>query len=379
MAVVAAASATHLLNLATAAHANLFLFFAAIVVSAWYAGRGPGWLAVALSAAAVDYFFFWSPNSMDWPTIGHVSWLIAFIACAMATNMVSLRRRYMEDMLRRHRDELDARVRIRTVELQQRNEELAAEVADRARAEASLRETQNELARASRALTAAELTASIAHEINQPLAASVTNGEAALNWLKRTPPDFVKARESITASVASAERASEIIGGMRLLMSGARPFHVVADVNALIDEVLLLARSELFRKNVAIRRKAQDRLPVIVGDPIQLQQLILNLVNNAIDSFDDVSDRMREIIITSDTTDRGALRIAVEDNGEGFDEADTNRIFKPFYSTKREGMGIGLSICRTIAQVHGGTINARLRRPHGAVFEIELPARRRHD
>ena len=379
LAVAAATAAMHLLSPAAPAHLDLLLFFAAIAISAWYCGRGPGWLAVGLSALAVDYLFFWSSASRVWPQANHASWMIAFALCAALINIISLRRRNMEIMDRRHRDELQARVRIQALELQQRNEELATEIADRVQAETKLRDAQNELARASRAMTAAELTASISHEIKQPLSSVIANGEAALNWLKRSPPDLSKAKNSVTAGVESAGRVSEIVDSMRLLMAGARPFHVIDDLNELVDEVLLIAAPDFREHGITVIRNLHPRLRPVMGDPIQLRQLILNLVNNAIDALSIVEDRTREISISTELSGFGNVRFSVADTGSGFVETDVSGVFKPFYSTKQDGMGIGLTICKTIAQIHGGFIDARPNVPHGAVFQVEFPARKPHD
>src|SRR5262245_33633779 len=184
IAVAIACIATYLLDIAAPESPNLFLFFGSIVVTAWFAGAGPGWLAVVLSILAVDYFFSPPIYVLDL-SAKDIPWFTAFALCAVATNALSLQRRRMESMLRQARDELEQRVRERTRDLQQSNDKLTAATKERALAEAALRETQNELARAARIMTVTELTASIAHEVNQPLAAVVANSEAALNWLKR--------------------------------------------------------------------------------------------------------------------------------------------------------------------------------------------------
>ena len=184
IAVAIGVGATHLLGLTDPESPNLFLFFAAIVVSAWFAGTIPGWLSVILSTAAVDYFFIPPIYVLDL-SAKDIPWLVTFAVCSIITNALSLQRRRAEALLIQARDELEVRVRQRTLDLQEANERLVAETAEHTRAEALLRETQNELSRAARIATVTELTASIAHEVNQPLAAIVANGEAALNWLGR--------------------------------------------------------------------------------------------------------------------------------------------------------------------------------------------------
>jgi C4-dicarboxylate-specific signal transduction histidine kinase len=376
--VTVACGATYLLDLAAPESPNLFLFFGAIVIVAWYLGAGPGWLAVILSTVAVDYFFIpplyiLDLSAKDFP------WLVAFIACSVATNALSLKRRRLEAMLLQARDELEQRVHERTLELQHTNDALVAEAAERARAEAALRETQNELARAARIMTVAELTASITHEIKQPLAAVVASGEAALNWLKRSPPALSEADESIGAVIAAAERAADVMSKIRSLMTRAAPALTELDISELVSSVMMLVQASLARRSIFVECHLQPEPPPVVGDRIQLQQLVLNLIHNAVDAMADISDRKRELIVTTRHADDNRVAISVEDCGRGFADADITKCFQPFYSTKLDGMGMGLSICRTIAESHGGTIGARSRLPHGAIFEVNLPAGERHE
>jgi C4-dicarboxylate-specific signal transduction histidine kinase len=373
VAVAVACGATYLLNIAAPESSNLFLFFASIVVAAWYAGAGPGWLAVGLSIIAVDYFFSPPIYVLDL-SAKDIPWLAAFVACAVVTNAMSLQRRRMEAMLRQARDELEQRVRERTLDLQQSNDKLTAATVERSVAEAALRETQNELARAARILTVTELTASIAHEVNQPLAAVVANSEAALNWLKRSPPALREANESIAAVVMAGERASDVIGRIRSLMTNGAPILATVDMNELVDNVIVLVHTSLVKRNITVTCRLEPESLPILGDRIQLQQLLLNLINNAADAMAQVFDRDRKLVVKTRHI-KDNVTITVEDTGHGLADVDTTKLFQPFYSTKQDGMGMGLSICRTIAESHSGTIRAMSRSPYGAAFQVELPLR----
>jgi C4-dicarboxylate-specific signal transduction histidine kinase len=373
LAVLVAGFGSAVLDYASPGTHNLFLFFAAIAISALYAGAGPGWFSVALSAFAADYFFLPPLYHIEFGA-EEISWLVAFVACGVATSAVSLRRRRMEETLRRTRDDLEDRMHARTLELRQLNVKLIEEMTERIRAEKALRQTQCELARASRIMTVAELTASIAHEINQPLAAVVSNGEAAQNWLRRSPPAIQEVTESVAAVVTAGVRSAEIITRIRRLITKAIPRQTTIEVNELVGQVLTLAHSDLTRRGIAIECRLAPALPPVTGDRVQLQQVLLNLVNNASDAMAEVLDRPRELIVETRACDEDTVSIVVTDSGHGLCIADTSRIFQPFYSTKQDGMGIGLSVCRTVIEAHGGSIRATKRQPYGAVLEVDLPA-----
>jgi C4-dicarboxylate-specific signal transduction histidine kinase len=285
----------------------------------------------------------------------------------------------MEQALHRTRDELEDRIRARTLELQQLNEKLIEEMTERTRAETALRQTQCELARAARIMTVAELTASIAHQINQPLAAVVSNGEAAQNWLRHSPPAISEVAESIAAVVTAGVHAAEIITRIRRLITKAIPRQTTIEVNEFVSQGLTLVRADLARRGIVVECHLAPELPPIAGDRVQLQQVLLNLVNNASDAMAEVSDRKRELMIETCARGEHTISITVSDSGHGFCTADTSKIFEAFHSTKRSGMGIGLSVCRTVIESHGGSIRAAARQPHGAILEVELPAGRRHE
>jgi C4-dicarboxylate-specific signal transduction histidine kinase len=262
------------------------------------------------------------------------------------------------------------------LDLQATNDKLVAERQDRERAEAALRETQNELVRAARITTAAELMASIAHEVNQPLAAVVANGQAALNWLQHSPPALEQTRDSIAAVVVAGERAAQVVGRIRHLMSKSAPILGSVDVNEVVADVITLMRAALTKRDIVVRCHLDPALPLILGDRIQLQQLIMNLFNNASDAMADVTDRIRELTVLTRTSEAGHVTVTVADSGRGFSAADATKLFQPFYTTKQDGMGMGLTICATIVASHGGRIQTSPRSPCGAIFQVDLPIRR---
>ena len=371
-AVVAVCVATSFLDLTAAERPSLFLFFGAIVFSAWYCGRGPGWLSVVLSILAVNYYFVPPIFVLDF-SFKDIPWELAFVLSAVGTNALSLKRRRIEFQLIEARNELEQRVCERTAELQRTSEKLAAESLERSQAEAALRDTQNELARAARILTVAELTASIAHEVKQPLAAIVANGAAALNWLKRSPPALVEARESIAAVIAAGERAAEVINKTRSLMTRGKPILIRLDINQLVSSTTALIQTSFARRDILVGCHLEPGLPTVLGDRIQLQQLLLNLFGNAAEAMADVCNLPRKLVIQTRRIGGQYISITVEDTGRGLADVDPAKLFEPFYSTKPDGMGMGLAICRTIVELHGGTIRAAPRSPHGAIFHVDLP------
>ncbi len=370
--VAIATGITCLLDAVAPESPNLFFFFIAIVASAWFAGAGPGWLSVFLAIITVDYFFIPPIYVLDL-SVKDLPWLAAFVGCAMATNELSLRRRRLESKLLEAHDELERRVFERTQDLRKTNERLVAEIAERTRTETVLREAQNELARAERIITVGELTSSIAHEINQPLVAVVSNAEAALNWLQRDPPALPEARESVAAIVAAGVRAGDIVVRIRSLIKRGPPDLTTLNIAEVVDSVLATAKAGLESQDVVIERRLEFDLPAVLGDRVQLQQLVSNLVNNAAEAMADVFDRPRKIVLSTKRNPDDGIAITIEDSGRGLADADTTRIFQPFYSTKAEGTGMGLSICRSIAESHGGKISVASSSPCGSVFQVDLP------
>ena len=247
------------------------------------------------------------------------------------------------------------------------------DVTDRKRTEAALQEAQSELARATRLTTMGELAASIAHEINQPLSAVIANGSASLRWLSRDVPDLAEAQEAMTRVVKEANRASEVIARIRALLRHDKPEYVAVDINGVIRDVLALTNWALQVRDVLLRTRLPAELPLVRGDRIQLQQVIMNLIINGADAMSSINDRPRILRIRSQIDGSGGILVAITDAGSGLDPGIANRIFEPLFTTKPNGMGMGLSICRSIVEAHGGRLWASPGSPNGTVFQFTMP------
>lgn len=236
-----------------------------------------------------------------------------------------------------------------------------------------LRQAQAELAHVNRVTTMGELTASLAHEVNQPIAAAITDANTCLRWLKRDEPDMTEAREAAARVVKDATRAAEIISRTRLLFKKASPQSDWVDVNEIIREMVVLLRSEAEQYSITVRTELTD-LPPVMGDRVQLQQVLMNLVANGIDAMKEVAG-MRELAIRSEKTENAQLLISVSDTGVGLPPQQADQIFNPFFTTKPHGTGMGLRISRSIVESHGGRLWAARNSQRGASFYITLPGR----
>jgi PAS domain S-box-containing protein len=239
--------------------------------------------------------------------------------------------------------------------------------------EAYLREAQAELAHVNRVTTAGQLAASIGHEVAQPVAASVTNANAALRWLAAEPPDLEEARQALGRILRDGRRAGEIIGRIRALVRKEPPRKDQFDINDTILEVVALTRIELRRNGVSPRTRLADGLPKVQGDRIQLQQVILNLILNAVEAMSGPGSEPRDLLITTEKDEANGVCVAVRDSGPGLSPESLYRLFDAFYTTKADGMGMGLSIGRSIVEAHGGRVRATANQPRGAVFQFTLP------
>jgi PAS domain S-box-containing protein len=244
---------------------------------------------------------------------------------------------------------------------------------ERVRAQAAMEMAQAELEHVARLTTMGELAASIAHEVNQPLAAVVANGNAALRWLDRPMPELSEAKEALDGVVEEGKRASEVIGRIRAFLKNRKHDYVATDINEAIREVLALTKHALRGRNVTVQTSLPSEIPKVLGDRVQLQQVIMNLVINGADAMNAVSGRRRILWIGSRPNGGDHVVITVGDCGTGIDESIRSRVFDPLFTTKSNGMGMGLPICRGIVQAHGGKLWAAPASPHGTEFHFTVP------
>ena len=240
----------------------------------------------------------------------------------------------------------------------------------------ALQDVRAELARVSRVTTLGELTASIAHEVNQPLAAMVANAAAVIRWLAADPPQTEKAARALQSISDDGRRAGEVIKRIRALVQRRPTYMCPISVNDAVADVIALAQQELRSNGVVLSRLLSEDLPPVLGDRIQLQQVLLNLVVNAIEAMGAVKDRPRELTISSGRDGPGGVLVQVRDTGPGLEQEEADYLFEAFYTTKSDGLGIGLSISRSIIEAHGGQLSAVRNAPHGAIFRFTLPVQR---
>jgi signal transduction histidine kinase len=242
------------------------------------------------------------------------------------------------------------------------------------RRERRYREMQSELAHANRVATMGQLTASITHEVNQPIGAARNNLTAALNFSDRTPPDLMEVREALACAVKEIDRASTVVGRIRALMQKEPTRRDSVNVNEAVCEVMELTYGEALKNGVSVRTQLADGLPLIQGDRVQLQQVILNLILNAVQALGAVTNDTREVLITTSQADPNEVCLGVQDTGPGLSAETLPRLFEPFYTTKPGGMGMGLAICRSIIEAHGGRLWATRCETQGALFQFTIPA-----
>lgn len=340
----------------------LFLFFAAVIFGAWLGGMGPGLFAVLLSTVAVDYFFMTPIHSfrIDAP---NGAYFLAFVLSALAGSWVSSSQRESQEALRAARDQLEVRVAERTTELRQANEDL--------------RERDRQLRRfehLARVLTIGELTASIAHEVNQPIGAVVTYGHACIEWLAQDPPNLAEARHAAERIVKDGSRAGDVIARIHALFKGEPSQRALLDMNEVIRELSIVLREEAVRDHVEIHTEFARNLPRVEGDRVQLQQVLQNLISNGIDALHAETGRKKELWIETSRGPSNTVLVKVKDAGVGLSRAVSERIFEPFFTTKPQGIGLGLSISRSIIDAHGGALSAEPNPAGGAIFQFSLPA-----
>jgi C4-dicarboxylate-specific signal transduction histidine kinase len=256
------------------------------------------------------------------------------------------------------------------------------DITERKRAEAEARESerryremQMEVAHANRVATMGQLTASIAHEVNQPIAAAVTNAQAALRWLEARPPDLQEVRQALDHIVKDANRAGDVIGRIREIVKKAPPRKDRVDINEAIREVIELTRGEAAKQGASVRTVLGEGLPLIEGDRVQLQQVVLNLIVNGVQAMGAVEEGPRELLVATARAEPNGVLVAVKDSGPGVAPANLERLFTPFYTTKPGGLGMGLSICRSIIEAQGGRLWVTANLPRGAIFYFTVPTR----
>ena len=306
-------------------------FVLAIIVSSLFAGRGPGLLAVGLSAIAFGLSVLPSRLSLLTSPSSYLRFAVFLVVAFTASELIESKRR----------------------------------------SEEALRRSQAQLSRATRFATVAELAASIAHEISQPLSAVVANGLACMQWLSAEPPNVTNAKVAAGRIVRDGKDAGEIVSRIRALFKKTTLEKVNLNINDVIDEVLRLIQRETVGKRIVVETDLGKRLPLALGDRVQLQQVIFNLLLNGIESMDTVTDRPKKLLIRSKLQNGGAIVVEIRDHGTGL--ADSEKAYEPFYTTKEKGMGMGLSICRSIVEAHGGRLGTTPSQGPGTTFFFTLP------
>jgi signal transduction histidine kinase len=310
----------------------------------------PSILISIVAVVCLDYFFTEPIFSLRMYDPVEVVVVIAFLATASTISLLVLQRKRAEDALR---------------ESEQRRRADEAEVA--------LHEARLELEHVTRVMTLGELMASISHEINQPLAGVVTNAQASLRWLSQDPPQLEEVRSSIQRVVRDGNRASDIIQRVRALAKKAEPQKTFLDMNEVIQEAALLLQRQVHNQQVEMRTDLAPALPQVIGDRVQLQQVLINLIINGVEAMAPVVDRPREIVVQSRQDGAADVVVSVRDSGIGIDPKDTEQVFRSFFTTKPGGMGIGLSISRSIISSHGGRLWISPNTDYGATFHFSLP------
>jgi PAS domain S-box-containing protein len=250
---------------------------------------------------------------------------------------------------------------------------LLTDIEDRTQALTRLQQMQSDFARMNRVSIMGELAASLSHEITQPIASARNNARAAQNFLNMQPPDLREVREALGCVVGDADRAGEIVDRIRENVKKAPPRKDDFDLNAAIGEVIVLGRSAIINNGVSVQTRLADGMPSVHGDRVQVQQVVLNLILNAVEAMGSVEAGTRELVLSTEQDPTGVL-VAVRDSGPGIDPTHLERVFEAFYTTKSSGTGMGLSICRSIIDAHGGRLWAEANEPRGAVFQFTLPA-----
>jgi len=314
-------------------------FLLAITISSLFGGLGPGLLSVGLSALAFEYFFLHRTFPPAVQPAVFLRFAVFLVASLLIAGLMEIKRRVEQS---------------------------------RNRAEEALHQTQSDLAHVSRVTTMGELTASLAHEVNQPIAAAVTDANTCLRWLNRDQPDLEEARQAALRTVKDATRAAEVISRTRLLFKKGTHQWELVDINQTVLEMVALMRGEITRRSISVRTELAEDLPQITGDRVQLQQVLMNLMINSIDAMKD-ADGTRELAIKSQRAEKEQILVSISDTGVGLPAGQADQIFNAFFTTKPNGTGMGLRISRSIVESHGGRLWAADNSPRGASFHLTLP------
>jgi C4-dicarboxylate-specific signal transduction histidine kinase len=325
-----------------------------------------------LSAIALDYYFV-PPLYALGIGLEEAPDMIAFVFAALFVSWLSGEQKRAKDSLRQARDELDARVQERTAELEQTNEQLQAETAERKIAEDGLLRAQAEAAHASRLALVGELTASIAHELNQPLGAILSNSDAAELLLESAGPQLDDIRQILADIRRDDLRASEVIKHLRALLRKREVELLPLDLNEVVADALRLVDGESRRRGIEVETELSAVLPTVRGDKTQLQQVLLNLVLNGMEAMAESSAAKRLLTVQTAGDPNEEAEVVVTDTGPGISPDRLPRLFDAFFTTKEYGMGLGLSIARSIIESHGGRIWAEKNTDGGAAFRFTLP------
>jgi C4-dicarboxylate-specific signal transduction histidine kinase len=348
--------------------APVSLFLCAVMLSSWFGGAGPGLLATTLSSFVFYYYFLHPMHSLA-AKPEEIPRFVAFTVSALFVGSLSAAQRSATESLRRARDDLKGTVQ----ELQKTNNALDAESHERKQAEEAMRQAQAELTRVSRATTMGELTASLAHEVNQPIAAAVTDANTCLRWLTREHPDVEEAREAALRVVKDTTRAAEIISRIRLFFKKSTSRRELVDVNDLVREMIVFLHSEATRYNIVVGADLSTDLPRVTGDRVQLQQVLMNLMTNGIEAMKNI-DGTRRLMLRS-LAEKEQVLLSVSDTGVGLPAQQADQIFDAFFTTKLDGTGMGLRISRSIVESHGGRLWAENNSPRGASFHFTLSSK----
>jgi C4-dicarboxylate-specific signal transduction histidine kinase len=348
------------------------LFFCSVMLTSWYGGLWPGVFAGILSVVALDYYFIPPLYALGIGT-EDVADLIAFVATAVFISWLNGDQKRAKESIRQTRDDLDARVRERTADLKRANDQLQSEIKEREAAETRLLEAQTEMARIARITTMGELAASIAHELNQPLGSIVMSGDACLRWLEAKPPNLDEVHQAVEAIIRDGTRASNVIVRTRKLLSRGERLRERLDINQVIREVLGLLEDRFRRDGISLRMEMQENLHPAMVDRVLLQQVILNLILNAMDVMRMVNDRAKVLRVRTEEQASGNLVVQVQDSGPGIDPDHLSRVFDAFYTTKVDGIGMGLTISRSIIEAHGGRLWAVANDGPGSTLCFSLP------